>query len=263
VNLVDIKLFMLDMDGTFYIENKLLPGAQEFINLCRKQNIKFTFLTNNSSKSSSDYIEKLKNLGVIVNENEMLTSGDACIEYLALKNYPKDIYLVGTQSLHNAFRVAGFNTNSTNPKAVVLGFDTTLDYEKLCTLCDVVRTGVPYIATHPDFNCPVKNGYIPDVGAVIAFVKAATLRKPNIIIGKPNKTIAKMAAKRAGVPLQKTCMVGDRLYTDIALGKTGVQTVLVLSGEGKISDVAFSKTKPNFIFKNLDELKTALMREIC
>jgi ribonucleotide monophosphatase NagD (HAD superfamily) len=142
----------------------------------------------------------------------------------------------------------------------VLGFDTGIDYAKLTALCNAVRAGLPYIATHPDINCPVAGGVIPDVGAVIAFVQAATGRLPNVVVGKPNGIIARMAARRAGLPLSALCMVGDRLYTDIALGRAGVQTALVFSGETTRESLAQSDLKPTYVFENLAGMAAALRR---
>ena len=250
----DTKLFLLDMDGTFYLDDVLLPGAVEFLALCRQKGIAFTFLTNNSSKSKADYLAKLARLGVHITEKEMFTSGDATLLYLQQNSFDKDLLLIGTPSLEAQFCAAGYQVRAAAPKAVVLGFDTTLTYEKLTLLCDAVRSGLPYIATHPDYNCPVSGGFIPDIGAVIAFVKASTGREPDVIIGKPNGLIASAAAAQFGVPLAQVCMVGDRLYTDIALGACGCATALVLCGETCASDLAASNLKPTVVCANLQEL---------
>lgn len=258
VNLHDIKLFLLDMDGTFYLGDRLLPGALEFLDTCCKNGIGYTFLTNNSSKSNDDYITKLAGMGVDITPAQMLTSGDATLRWLGQQGFPKDILLIGTPSLEQQFISMGYNIAATDPQGVVLGFDTTLTYPKLTALCDAVRAGLPYIATHPDFNCPVPGGYIPDIGAVIAFVEASTGRRPDVVIGKPSGIIAQMAADRAGLPLHSLCMVGDRLYTDIAMGASGILTALVLSGETTADDLKTSGIKPDFVFSGLDEMAAAL-----
>jgi HAD superfamily hydrolase (TIGR01450 family) len=255
LNLKDIKLFMLDMDGTFYLDDILLPGAKEFLNECKKRNIKFVFLTNNSSKSKEDYLKKLDRLGVSVTKNEIFTSGDATLIYLK-KQFPhfKNLLLIGTPSLETQFSDAGYQLNSPDPQAVVLGFDTTITYKKLTALCDAVRAGLPYIATHPDLNCPVANGFIPDIGSVIQFVKASTGREPDVIIGKPNKFIAQSVADCFQLDLFQICMVGDRLYTDIALGRCGIGTVLVMCGETTSTDLANSDIQPDMVCENMLEL---------
>lgn len=250
-SLSDIEMFLLDMDGTFYLGDTLLPGAAQFWQECHRRGIKTCFLTNNSSKSGADYLRKLAGMGIDAQPQEMYTSGDATAQYLLENGFAKELLLIGTQSLHRLFATAGFETAAPKPGAVVLGFDTGIDYKKLTALCDAVRAGLPYIATHPDYNCPVPGGYIPDIGAVIAFVKASCGREPDVVIGKPNGFIAQGAAKRAGVPLQRVCMVGDRLYTDIALGRCGVQTALVLSGETSAEDLAASELRPDFIYRDL------------
>lgn len=259
MRLSDIKLFLLDMDGTFYLGDRLLPGARQFLFACDARDIGYTFLTNNSSKSSADYIEKLARLGVSVSPEQMLTSGDAALHWLARQPFGKEILLIGTPSLKAQFRAAGYDTAAPAPRAVVLGFDTTLTYAKLTALCDAVRGGLPYIATHPDYNCPVEGGYIPDIGAVIAFVEASTGRRPDTVIGKPSGVIAQIAAERAGLPLDSLCMVGDRLYTDIAMGQCGIVTALVLSGETTRDMLAQSDLAPDFVFSGLDEMAQRLI----
>ncbi len=259
--LSQMGLFLLDMDGTFYLGDTLLPGAKEFLAVCRQRGIRYTFLTNNSSQSGEAYREKLARLGVPVQPDEMFTSGDATLLYLAQNGFGKQLLMVGTDSLEEQFLAAGYVVDAEQPEAVVLGFDTGITYRKLTALCDAVRAGLPYIATHPDLNCPVPGGMIPDIGAVIAFVAAATGQQPDAIIGKPNAGIAQAAARRAGLPLEKLCMVGDRLYTDIALGKCGVSTALVLCGESSREDLAASGLQPDFVFENLADMAAVLLAE--
>ncbi|MEG0769352.1 MAG: HAD-IIA family hydrolase [Ruthenibacterium sp.] len=254
----DTKLFLLDMDGTFYLGDTLLPGARAFLQACEDKQIAYTFLTNNSSRSKTDYLAKLAHLGVSVTEREMFTSGDATLLYLAEHCFDRNILLIGTPSLEAQFSAAGYIVRADAPQAVVLGFDTTLTYEKLTALCNAVRAGLPYIATHPDFNCPVPGGFIPDIGAVIAFVKASTGREPDAVIGKPNRFIAQAAAQRFGVPLSQVCMVGDRLYTDIALGTCGCMTALVLCGESTRTDLAASGLVPTVVCADLSALRALL-----
>lgn len=242
MDLTRTKLFLLDMDGTFYLGDSLLPGALEFLALCRESGRQFAFLTNNSSRSKADYVARLRGFGADVSERDVFTSGDATLLYLAEHGFSKELLLIGTPSLEAQFRGAGYTVRAEAPQAVVLGFDTTITYEKLTLLCNAVRAGLPYIATHPDFNCPVADGFIPDIGAVIAFVKASTGREPDAVIGKPNAYIARAAAQKYGVALADVCMVGDRLYTDIALGACGCGTALVLCGETTPADLAASSS---------------------
>jgi ribonucleotide monophosphatase NagD (HAD superfamily) len=142
----------------------------------------------------------------------------------------------------------------------MLGFDTTLTYEKLWRLCDFVRAGLPYIATHPDFNCPIEDGYMPDIGAMMAFVEASTGRRPDVVVGKPNSPIIEAVVEKTETAVSDICMIGDRLYTDIALGAAGITTVLTLSGEARREDLSGAPHQPDFVVQDLAEL-TALMNE--
>jgi len=256
-----VRGFLLDMDGTFYLGDQLIEGALRFIDLLHDQKKEFLFLTNNSSKHSRQYAEKINRLGLPITEESVLTSGEATALYLKEQHPGANLYLVGTPSLEAEFRQYGFQLVQQEPQFLVLGFDTTLTYQKLWALCDFVRAGVPYIATHPDFNCPTEKGFMPDVGAMIAFVKAATGRQPDLVVGKPNRLIVDSAAVKMGLQVKQLAMIGDRLYTDIALGQTsGIVTVLVLSGETKVDDLKDSPFQPDYIFKNLAEVADWLER---
>ena len=247
-----VRGFLLDMDGTFYLGDRLLEGALRFIDLLQKQKKDFLFLTNNSSKDRGQYAEKISRLGLPISEESVLTSGEATALYLKDQHPGADLFLVGTPSLEDEFRHHGFRLVQHDPQYLVLGFDTTLTYQKLWALCDFVRAGVPYIATHPDFNCPTEKGYMPDVGAMIAFVTAATGRQPDLVVGKPNRLIVDAAAGKMSLNVNQLAMIGDRLYTDIALGQvSGIATVLVLSGETKIEDLKDSPFRPDYTFQNL------------
>ena len=244
--------FLLDMDGTFYLGDRLLEGALRFIDLLNEQKKKFLFLTNNSSKHRSQYAQKISCLGLPITEEAVLTSGEATALYLREQHPGASLFLVGTPSLEDEFRQYGFQLVQREPQLLVLGFDTTLTYQKLWSLCDFVRAGVPYIATHPDFNCPTEKGFMPDVGAMIAFVKAATGRQPDLVVGKPNRLIVDAAAVKMNLQVNQLAMIGDRLYTDIALGQTsGIATVLVLSGETKLEDLKDSPFRPDYTFEDL------------
>jgi HAD superfamily hydrolase (TIGR01457 family) len=247
-----VRGFLLDMDGTFYLGNRLLEGALDFINILGRQKKEYLFLTNNSSKQGREYAEKISRLGLPIDEESVLTSGEATALHLKKDHPGASIFLVGTPSLEDEFCQHGFRLVQKDPQFLVLGFDTTLTYQKLWALCDFVRAGITYIATHPDFNCPTEQGYMPDVGAMIAFVTAATGRQPDLVVGKPNRLIVDAAAIKMKLPVEQLAMIGDRLYTDIALGRaSGIPTVLVLSGETKKVDLKNSKFKPDYIFNNL------------
>ena len=168
------------------------------------------------------------------------------------------IDLFGTPALEEEFKIHGFNLTTEYPQALVLGFDTTLTYEKLWRLCDGVRSGLPYFATHPDINCPLEHGVMPDIGAMMAFVVASTGRHPDYIIGKPNPPVVSALKRRLGLPADQICMVGDRLYTDIALGQAGLRTVLVLSGETKLTNLDVSPFQADLVVEDLEKLYTII-----
>jgi 4-nitrophenyl phosphatase len=261
--LSDIQCFLLDMDGTFYLEERLLPGALEFIEVIRAQGKEYIFLTNNSSRNRGHYAKKISRMGLDVPENRIFTSGEATALFLKRKSPGARIYVVGTEFLEEEFRQHGFVLDEQNPEMVVLGFDTTLTYQKLWKLCDLVRAGLPYFATHPDLNCPTKDGFMPDIGAMIAFVQTSTGRLPDQVIGKPNRTIIEEMSNKLHIPLEQLAMVGDRLYTDIALGEnTGITTILVLSGETQPADLDESPFKPDYIFNHIGEVAHYLAREV-
>ncbi len=258
--LSQVRCFLLDMDGTFYLGDRLLEGALQFIDTLQKQGKQYLFLTNNSSKHRRQYAEKITRLGLAIPEDDVFTSGEATALYLKERSPGAPLYLLGTPALEDEFLSHGFQLVQDGAEMVVLGFDTTLTYQKLWKMCDYVRQGLPYIATHPDFNCPTETGYMPDVGAMIAFVRASTGREPDLVVGKPNRMIVDAAAAKMGLPVDALGMIGDRLYTDIALGQTsGITTVLVLSGETRLEEVAASPFQPDSIFQNLGEVSAWLL----
>ncbi len=257
-SLADIRLFLLDMDGTVYLGSRLLPGSLDFLRYLSETGRDHLFLTNNSSRNATYYAEKLTRLGWPARPEEVLTSGEATALYLGGLKPAARIYLLGTPDLEQEFSAHGFVLTEEQPDYVVLGFDMTLTYEKLVRACDLIRAGVPFIATHPDFNCPTETGYIPDCGAMIALITASTGVKPQVI-GKPNREIIDAMFRKKPVERSPVAMVGDRLYTDIVMGhNAGVASVLVLSGEAKLQDIEEAPIKPDYVMSGLAELHAAL-----
>lgn len=258
-NLKNKKLFMLDMDGTIYLSDQLFEETGPFLELLEKQGKRFLFLTNNSSKGVEEYLEKLRKMGLPAREDCLLTSGMATISYLKNHLPSKDLFLCATPSLIEDFEKAGFCVNAEKPKAVVIAFDTTLDYAKLHRICDLVRSGLPYFATHPDVNVPLSGGLAPDIGCVISFVKTSTGREPDKIIGKPNAELVETASVITGIDKSEIVMVGDRLATDIMLGiNAGISSVLVLSGVTSKKEAQESTMKPQYIFENIGTITDIL-----
>lgn len=255
----DVKLFLLDMDGTFYLGDRLIDGSLSFIDRVQKTGRDFLFLTNNSSHNAAFYVERLHRMGLDVPRSKILTSGEATCEVISEKYPAKRAYVLGNEYLIEEFHEAGIPVDDVNPEIAVIGFDTTLTYEKMRKICDLVRAGLPYIATHPDFNCPTENGFMPDIGAIIAFIQASTGRRPDLIVGKPNTGIVEAAVRRTHIAPAQMAMVGDRLYTDIETGiRSGMLSVLVMSGETTREMLASSATRPDYTFDRLCDMNPLL-----
>jgi len=246
------------MDGTFYLGDRLLPGAAQFVAHLRRRALPFLFLTNNSSGHRTQYADKIRRLGIALEDEQVFTSGEATTIWLQDQTPRGRIFLAGTPALEDEFLRGGYHLVRDDPDWVVLGFDQTLTYAKLWRLCDLVRAGVPYLATHPDFNCPTENGFMPDTGAMIAFIEASTGRRPDVIVGKPNGPIVEAVARKIGVPVESMAMIGDRLYTDVALGVHGLVTALVLCGETRRGDLDGSPHQPDLVVADLAELTAFL-----
>jgi len=248
------KCFLFDMDGTIFLGKQLIQGAKEFIDYLTDHQVPYYFLTNNSSRSRQDYVTKLEGMGLPTPAEKIFSSGEATAIYLQKQKKDARVFLVGTPSLENEFKRFGFDLVQEDPDFAVLGFDTTLTYNKIWKLCDFITEGVPYIATHPDINCPLENGFMPDIGAMMAMIAASTGKNPDVIVGKPHAPIVKSIIEKTGFKAAEIVMVGDRLYTDIALGEAGLTTVLVLSGETKGEDIPASPFQPDFVVEHVGQL---------
>lgn len=254
--LKNVRCFLLDMDGTFYLGDKLIDGSLDFLHALERTGRTARFLTNNSSKSASVYRDKLERMGVDERYRDVITSGHAAAHYI-LRTFPgKCGYLMGNDMLKRELEDMGLHfCQNMSADYVLCAFDTTLDYKRMCEVCDLVRAGKPYIATHPDFNCPTEDGFVPDIGAMMALIKASTGRDADVILGKPYKGIVDEALMRTGFSLAEMAMVGDRLYTDVATGVNhGMTGILVLSGEAAMEDVKQSEVKPHLIFDKLADM---------
>ncbi len=251
-----IKNFALDMDGTIYLDETWIDGAKEFLKRVEETGRKYCFMTNNSSKSAQVYVEKLHRMGLDIDpETQLITSGHATIDYLNREYAGKRVYLFGNPALMEEFEECGVSLVDQNPDVVVTAFDTSFDYQKLCVLCDFIREGLPFIGTHPDFNCPTKTGFIPDIGALHAYIQASTGRMPDKIIGKPNKEIIDYTLRVLQGEPGNTAVVGDRLYTDVKSGvNNGLYGIFVLSGEAQLPDLETSDVAPHLIFDSVKEI---------
>ncbi len=257
------KLFVFDMDGTIYLGKVVFDFAIHFIEHLRAGGRRVLFFTNNASHSTAFYMEKLTRLGFSPTPDEIMSSADVTVAYLKTHYPDQTVYLVGTAQLCDHFRDAGIplvGHGAETADLVISSFDTELTYEKLDNACRLIRGGATYLCTHPDLNCPTDTGFMPDSGAIAALITAATNVSPRYL-GKPYPEVVEMIEAVTGIPRADTCIFGDRLYTDIALGaRNGVTSVLVLTGEGTMEEAAAlpAGEKPAYIFPSLAEVDSAI-----
>lgn len=257
--LSNIRCFVLDMDGTIYLGGRLFPFTKSFLNKSAETGREVYYFTNNSSKNAAYYIQKLAGMGITVPPDRMMTSNQVMIRYLQRNHPGKRVLAVGTSYLLEDFVAAGVLLDDHNPEIAVLGFDTTLTYEKLQKLCDAVRKNLPYYAVNPDFNCPIEDGgWMPDCGSIAALVQASAERAP-VFMGKPSRHTLSYILEKTGFDAAEIAVVGDRLYTDIALAKdSNVLSVLVMTGETTPEILRDSCHQPDLVFDSLKEIECLL-----
>lgn len=257
--LADKKLFLLDIDGTVCKGKQLIGGTREFLKDVKEAGGQFVFITNNATRSISDYISYFQEMGIMTDYTNFVTASYATVQHL--KKYHPDelIYVLGTKSFirelkRNQIRVTT-DCEEKEISCVLISYDNTLTYEKLQDTCELLLTKeVDYIATNPDLVCPIEFGYVPDCGAICEMLEHAVRKKP-YYIGKPETAIIEYALKLNHYRKEETLIVGDRLYTDILCGKNaGVDTALVLSGEASAQDIEECEYKPEFVFDSIAEL---------
>ena len=261
-----IKHVALDMDGTIYMGSNLFPFTHDFLKLLRDNGIGYSFLTNNPTRSIKDYLAKLQKMGVEASEENMYTTAVATIDYLKA-NIPeaRRLFVVGTPSMKAEFERAGFELTRPSaddmPDALVVAFDTTLEYERLCHASWLAAEGLPYIATNPDRVCPTNlSTILVDCGSLCACIEHATGRTPDIVIGKPNPDMLSGIRFRHGLQPDEIAMCGDRIYTDVAMANNaGALGVLVLSGETTLDTALNSDPQPPITAKNIMEFGKLLI----
>ena len=261
MDLTQKKLFLLDMDGTIYLGNRLFDYSLPFLRQVENMGARYIFFTNNSSKSADLYLKKLNDMQIPAGSEQLITSTHATARYLKRQYGDQPIYASGTKAFLQELEDLGvaITPDSNAPvAALVMGFDTELTFQKLETMCILLGKGVDYVATNPDWVCPTEYGYVPDCGSVAQMLKNATGREP-LFIGKPMAAMVDMALEQAGVSKEDAIIIGDRLYTDVACGiAAGIDAALVLSGESTTQDLETSPHKPNYVFRDLDELRMLL-----
>lgn len=248
------RLFLLDMDGTLYVDERLFDKVPEFLARVRESGGRYLFLTNNSSRGVEGYIEKLERLGIATGPEDYLTSVDAAIDLLR-REYPRQkCYAAGTESFRSQLQAAGIPVTTQVEEDVDIllsGFDRELTFQKLEDSCILLNRGVTWLATNPDWVCPTWYGAVPDCGSVCQMLTNATGREP-IFIGKPQPAMAELAMRRTGFGREETVLIGDRVYTDIACAvNAGIDSILVLSGEGTREDTEKFGVRPTWIYDDI------------
>jgi 4-nitrophenyl phosphatase/NagD protein len=257
-SLSEIDAVFLDLDGTIYLGGQLIPGALDFLNRCQAKGIKRFFLSNNSSRSVSQYLKKLEGFGIPATKEDILLSTHDLLSWLKNANVSQT-WLVGTEGMREMLEQEGVTTNSSDPQYVVLGYDTEISYDKIAQASIFLHAGIPLVASHPDMVCPSPDGGLPDVGAYLAMFKVTTGKDPEHITGKPNAGMILHKIEELGLQPERCAMVGDRLYTDIAMAnRAGCVGVLVLSGEATMADVnqleEGAEQRPHIIVNSVAEL---------
>ena len=256
------KLFLFDMDGTLYLGNRLYDFTLELLDTLKKTGRKYLFMTNNSSKSVEDYVKKLEKLGISATREEFMTSSQATAFYLHKHHEGKKLYVCGTESLKQELRMEGFTvtTELSEVECIVMGFDTELTFRKLhdVSFLLLTRPELPYIATNPDYVCPTEFGSVPDCGSVCDMIFNATGKRP-VVIGKPAPLMPQLAMEKLGMAKDETCVVGDRIYTDVKSGLNAEVTgILVLSGETTLEILRQSQDQPHLVLEHAGEILAAI-----
>lgn len=232
-----VRVAFVDMDGTLYRGMQAIPGAEGFVQALRERVPHVFFLSNNSSKAHGQYVARLEGMGISVSEENVVLSSDAVVRHL-LASEIRRVYVVGTAALRSHFASHGIEHSSSDPQAVVLGYDTELTYDKLRQAALLLQDGSrPYIATHPDVVCPTEHGPIPDIGSMVALLEKSTGRRPDLVFGKPKREMVDYIFDQYGIPAESALFVGDRVYTDYEMARQcNAFFIGVLSGEATRAD---------------------------
>ena len=258
----DIQLFLFDMDGTLYLGDRLFDFTTELLDAIKAKGARYLFMTNNSSKSVSDYIKKLARLGIEAKYEDFITSSQATAYYLKKHHSGCVLYVCGTESLKDELRQNGFeiSDNLDEIDCIVMGFDTELTFKKLhdVSFLLLTRPDIPYIATNPDYVCPTEFGSVPDCGSVCDMLYNVSRRRP-IVIGKPEPLMPQLAMEMVGATKEQTAVIGDRIYTDIKSGlRAGTLAILVMSGETTREILDASPEKPHIVLESAKEILDAI-----
>ncbi len=262
-----IRHVALDMDGTIYNGKTLFPYTIDFLTGLKDIGISYSFLTNNPSESTADYLKKLKALGIEAAEEEMYTSAQATIDYLKHHRPElKKLFILGTPSMINQFAAQGFtslaDSAEAEPDGLIVAFDMSLNYTRLCRASWWAKQGKPYFATNPDWVCPTDQPVIlVDCGSICAAIEAATGRSPDKVLGKPRAEMLNGILESKKLAPDQIAMVGDRIYTDMKMARNAKALgVLVLSGEATLQDAKNAPSELDLVVPSIKELGQLLQR---
>jgi HAD superfamily hydrolase (TIGR01450 family) len=259
--LAERRVVLLDRDGTLALGGEPLPGARRFVEALRRRGARLFVMTNNSSKTRREHGASLARCGVPFGDDEILLSTEVAAQYLA-KSGLRRVDWVATDEVGEYLRAEhGLEFDGEDPSAVLLTYDTTLDYAKLARATRHLQRGVRYFATHPDLTCPAVGGPLPDVGAFIELLRLTTGRTPEMVFGKPHRAMVDAGLARVGGEYRDVAVIGDRLDTDIALAEgTDMLSVLVLSGDTTRAQYESQERRANIVVRDLERLSQALER---
>ncbi len=248
-------LFLLDLDGTVYLSDTPIPGVKEALQGLRAMGKRLVYLTNNSSRTREEYVEKLTRLGLFGAEDDVYTSAHAAATYLGAHHAGEKAYVLATDAVKEELRAQGVRLTEESPDVCLLAYDTQLTFAKMKKFNEFLATGAAFIATHPDDVCPTDGVPMPDVGAFLALFERSSGRRPDVICGKPFTVMGACIAQKYRVPAARTCMVGDRMHTDIRFGNAnGMRALLVLSGETTQTSMRNFPDKPDLVLASLAEI---------
>jgi NagD protein len=268
--LSQIKHVCLDLDGTLYLGARLFDFTRPFLKQIRDLGVGRTFFTNNSSRSTKQYIEKLTKLGIDATEHDLFSSTHCTFDYLR-EHHPraKRVFILGTPALREEFAEHGYVSTKDDPKdepdMVIVGFDTTLSFQRVCRAAWWISKGMPFIATHPDKTCPTDEPTVlVDCAAMCAMLSEATGRAPDVVLGKPDPRMLAGVMKRHNLAADEIAVVGDRIYTDMAMARAaGAVGILVLTGESTAEQAQAASPPPDLVLPSVAELGNLLAEAGC
>ena len=249
--------FVFDLDGTIYRGEKAIPGAPQVVAELRQRGAGTVFVSNKPLQQRQVYAEKLTRLGIPTSPDDVINSSLVMAQYLAREMPGATVFAIGEQPLLDELAAAGLTLSETPEEidAVIASFDRTFDYHKLDVGFRALRLGARFLATNADRTCPVEGGELPDAAAVIGALEGCTGRRLELVVGKPSSLIVEMALGRLGLPAAACLMVGDRLETDILMGKrAGMSTAVVLTGVTQREEIAHAPVAPDYTLESVAQL---------